>query len=207
VPSSSTKTRLLAAAIEIFAEKGYRDATVADVCEAAGANIASVNYHFGSKENLFRHVLREAFMRSEKEFPLDGGLRPDTPGELRLHAFMAGMIRRNFDPGPAGDFNRIMIHQGTRESAPDELVMSEVGQLQGVILESIILQLVGKLSKTTLAQTKLNIVALCVFPSLAHRLRSHLFPTEMSPVKLSAFIDRQHAFALAGIATFAPANS
>ncbi|WP_379712306.1 TetR/AcrR family transcriptional regulator [Haloferula chungangensis] len=206
MPAPSTKSRLLTAAVGIFAEKGYRDATVAEVCEAAGANIASVNYHFGSKENLFRHVLRKAFKRSEEEFPLDGGLSSDAPGERRLHAFMSGMIRRNFDPGPAGDFNRIMIHQGTREFAPDELVVAEVGELQGVILGSILHQLLGKIPKAILAQAKLNIVALCVFPSLAHRVRAHIFPTEMSPEKLSEFIDRQHAFALAGIATFASAN-
>lgn len=206
MPALTTKKRLLEAAVEIFAEKGYRDATVADVCDAAGANIASVNYHFGSKENLFRHVLREAFMRSEEEFPLDGGLEPKAPAERRLHAFMAGMIRRNLDPGPAGDFNRIMIHQGTREFAPDELILSEVGQLQGEILESILAQLLGKLPNNLLVQAKMDIVALCVFPSLAHRLRSHLFPTEMSASKLTEFIDRQHAFALAGIATLAPAK-
>jgi len=41
----ATKTRqnLLTAASEIFADKGYRDATIAEICERAGTNIAAVN--------------------------------------------------------------------------------------------------------------------------------------------------------------------
>ncbi|WP_170122008.1 TetR/AcrR family transcriptional regulator [Breoghania corrubedonensis] len=45
-------------ACKIFASKGYRDTTVADICEAAQANIASVNYHFGNKESLYRQVFQ-----------------------------------------------------------------------------------------------------------------------------------------------------
>lgn len=54
--TASTRDRLLIAACRIFAAKGYRDTTVADICEAAQANIASVNYHFGNKESLYRQV-------------------------------------------------------------------------------------------------------------------------------------------------------
>ena len=60
-PKTNTKERLLKAASEIFAEKGFRDATVAEICEAAEANIAAVNYHFGNKETLYDEVWLRAF--------------------------------------------------------------------------------------------------------------------------------------------------
>ena len=41
---SGVRTKLLESACRIFAEKGYRDATVAEICEAAGANVAAINY-------------------------------------------------------------------------------------------------------------------------------------------------------------------
>ena len=47
---SGTEKRLLEAAGEIFAEHGYRAATVRQICEKARANIAAVNYYFGDKE-------------------------------------------------------------------------------------------------------------------------------------------------------------
>ena len=60
VAQDPTKVRLLEAAGEEFAEKGYELARVRSICERAGANLAAVNYHFGDKEQLYLDVLREA---------------------------------------------------------------------------------------------------------------------------------------------------
>ena len=55
-----TKTRLLEAAGEEFAEKGFEVARVRSICERAGANLAAVNYHFGDKEQLYVQAVLEA---------------------------------------------------------------------------------------------------------------------------------------------------
>ena len=55
-----TKARLLEAAGEEFAEKGFELARVRAICERAGANLAAVNYHFGDKEQLYVEALLEA---------------------------------------------------------------------------------------------------------------------------------------------------
>src|SRR3954468_7815087 len=55
-----TKARLLDAAGEEFANKGFELARVRAICERAGANLAAVNYHFGDKEALYIQPLREA---------------------------------------------------------------------------------------------------------------------------------------------------
>ena len=60
VTQDPTKARLLEAAGEEFAEKGFELARVRAICERAGANLAAVNYHFGDKEQLYVEVLREA---------------------------------------------------------------------------------------------------------------------------------------------------
>lgn len=41
----------------LFAERGFHGTSIRDITERAGLRLASVNYHFGSKENLFRDVL------------------------------------------------------------------------------------------------------------------------------------------------------
>lgn len=54
---SGTKLALMMAAGELFAEHGLQGASVRAIADKAGANIAAINYYFGSKENLYREVL------------------------------------------------------------------------------------------------------------------------------------------------------
>ncbi len=56
--ADSTRTRLLLAAGEAFAEHGFHGTTIGMICKAAGANIAAVNYHFGGKERLYEETIK-----------------------------------------------------------------------------------------------------------------------------------------------------
>jgi AcrR family transcriptional regulator len=56
----TTRERLLQAATRLFADSGYRGASVRDICNLAGANPGAVSYHFGGKRQLYRAVLRRA---------------------------------------------------------------------------------------------------------------------------------------------------
>ena len=56
----TTRERLLQAATRLFADNGYRGASVRDICNLAGANPGAVSYHFGGKRQLYRAVLRRA---------------------------------------------------------------------------------------------------------------------------------------------------
>ncbi len=56
----STRTRLLDTATSLFAEHGYRGASVRHICDLARANPGAVSYHFGGKRQLYRTVLRRA---------------------------------------------------------------------------------------------------------------------------------------------------
>ena len=56
-----TKGRLLAAASELFAERGFHRTTVRDIAARARVNVAAGNYHYGSKRALYLAVLRAQF--------------------------------------------------------------------------------------------------------------------------------------------------
>ncbi len=62
--SEKTRRRILLAAAEIFAEKGFRTATVRQICAKAEANIAAINYHFDSKENLYYETFKFIFLEA-----------------------------------------------------------------------------------------------------------------------------------------------
>jgi AcrR family transcriptional regulator len=67
---SDVRRRLLEAASEEFAEKGYESATVRDIVARAHANLNSINYYFGSKQELYLEVMRYQVALSEAAHPL-----------------------------------------------------------------------------------------------------------------------------------------
>lgn len=89
-----TKKKLVLAAAELFAEKGYDETSVADICGLADANIASVNYHFGNKENLFFEVLDYCHEIVDETYPL---IKKDAvDAKEKLDYFVQNKLRRIF---------------------------------------------------------------------------------------------------------------
>ena len=95
--SGKTRERLLTAASRIFAEQGFQESTIADICERAETNIASVNYHFGDKETLYLEAWRYAFNQELDLYPSDGGVADDAPAEQRLAGRIRSLIARVAD--------------------------------------------------------------------------------------------------------------
>ena len=52
------KQRLLNAAIQVFATKGYDSASTREICRLAGVNVAAIHYYFGDKASLYRELFR-----------------------------------------------------------------------------------------------------------------------------------------------------
>src|SRR5947199_10001720 len=95
--SRDTRQRLLEAAGEVFAERGFRDATTQEICRRADANIAGVHYHFGDKEELYRTVIQYAEERTAQRPPADQA--PDAPADKRLRAHIESLLVRILDEG------------------------------------------------------------------------------------------------------------
>ncbi len=91
-----TRDAILEEAAKLFAEHGYSGTRVSEICQGAGANSAAVNYYFGSKEELYREVWRQALEREANENPFDGGVAPGASSESRLRGRIAAMIHRFF---------------------------------------------------------------------------------------------------------------
>lgn len=98
----ATRERILEAAGPVFAEVGFRDATVRDICAKAGANLAAVNYHFRDKHGLYTEVFERARCVSDTGW-LDAILAAkDQPAQARLGLFIAGFVQKLLDPGRPG---------------------------------------------------------------------------------------------------------
>jgi AcrR family transcriptional regulator len=80
------RRRLLDAASEEFAEKGYEGATVRDIVARAHANLNSINYYFGSKQELYVEVMRY-------QVALSDAAHPQVPREPRSGEDPATVLR------------------------------------------------------------------------------------------------------------------
>ena len=95
----ATKDRILDAAESLFMEHGFEATSLRSITAAAGVNLAAVNYHFGSKEELFQAVLTRRLdpMNQERVDLLTALEREAAPG--------AGAVRadplRDVRPGAA----------------------------------------------------------------------------------------------------------
>lgn len=139
----ATRQHLLEAAGEVFAEVGFRAATVREICERAGANIAAVNYHFGDKERLYRAVLQETYQTAVKKYPADYGLRDNATAEERLRAFVHSLLLRIFSDGPSGQHGKLMAREMMEPTgALDEVVREDIRPMS-TLLVSIVGELLG----------------------------------------------------------------
>jgi AcrR family transcriptional regulator len=98
IDGQETRRNLLTAASEIFAKKGFREATIAEICRQAKANVAAANYHFGGKEALYVESWRFAFEKSLKTYPPEGGVAADASVEEQLRGRIMAIMRRIIDP-------------------------------------------------------------------------------------------------------------
>jgi AcrR family transcriptional regulator len=97
--------RILAAGIACFAAKGYSGTTTREVAAAAGANIASLAYHFGGKEGLYRAAIGRLY---EQVVALEPALELQGPPEVRIHRLVTllyGLMRAH-----ASEIRLLMRH-------------------------------------------------------------------------------------------------
>ena len=88
-----TRKRLLDAAGELFAERGFAATNVRDITAAAGTNIAAVNYHFGNKEHLYIEAVRHAARSCDLSAPMPMWSEETAP-EQRLRDFIRAFLGR-----------------------------------------------------------------------------------------------------------------
>jgi AcrR family transcriptional regulator len=130
-----TKELLLDSAERLFAEHGFTGTSLRAITQAAGANLAAVNYHFGSKDGLIRAVFRRRLvpLNQQRVALLEAAEAKGVPD-------VAAVIRAFFAPVTAAivsqprdsagwSFARLMSRVGMNPSdATREIVLEELGE-------------------------------------------------------------------------------
>ena len=138
---TETRDRLLKAAERLFADRGFKKVTVRDICRAARANVAAVNYHFGDKLGLYREVMQSAIdgMRGTNDAARAAG--EGQPAEEQLRRYISIFVHRVLAPG--NDTVHKLIHREMNDPTPaldtlvEQGVRPRVEYLSGLIGEII----------------------------------------------------------------------
>ncbi len=197
----STRTRLLDAAGDIFADNGFTATTIQMISQRAGANIASVNYYFGSKENLYHEVLAYGRQINGEAAQYLEDLAADDEPHMALEKFIRQYLSRLLSPNRPEWYNKLIAREiAEPTSALDELIRIKIEPMRAH-LSSIVRSLHGEVSEALNQQIMECIVGQCLFyyrcRHVILRLRSHQQYTEELIDEISANVTQ---FSLGGIA-------
>lgn len=119
-----TRTRLLDAAGQVFAESGFQAATVREICSRAGVNIALVNYHFGDKLELYTEVLRQSIGASGDGI-IKKAIASTAPPEEALREMIHAMLQRVCRADRPGWQFQLMVHEFAQPTPAMSTVIDE----------------------------------------------------------------------------------
>ena len=200
-PGDDPRERILRAAGQEFAAHGFEAATVRDICAAAGANVAAVNYYFGDKRRLYIESVKHAHEERVRQVP-QPDWSPGTPAAVKLRDFVGNLLERMLGDGQQPWEVKLMMREVLQPTeACRELVEDYIRPHFGILL-GILDELVGgTLPQSELRRIGLGIVGQCFLYRAAGGVVAMLVP----PGEIDAFhtpraiADHVTRFALAAV--------
>lgn len=199
----SAKQRLLEAAGQAFADKGFRAATIREICERAGANVAAVNYYFTDKEALYRAVFEHAQERVREHLDRAMGTGEGRPAEDRLREFIRAYARGMLGgDGPPGWFSALVAREMMEPTPMQRDVFEREIRPRSDLLMGIVRELLGPAAtEERVRHCALSVVGQVVFHKLARPVISSLYPGQgYSPADVESLAEHIVGFSLAGVA-------
>lgn len=172
----TTRERLLFAAVHVFARKGFKAATVREICERAGsANLNSVNYYFGGKEKLYREIL-ELLFASHGTY--EGRYPPAHTAEDKLARFVRSYCAMLYGEGEAArDFIRIFNAEMAQPSRFLKPLVIRHTKPQTLAFLEVVRELLGPdVPEAAVRDTCISIGSQILYYSYAWPVFSRVFP-------------------------------
>jgi len=179
--NADCRERILEAAGEIFADFGFRGATVRKICERAEVNVAAINYYFGGKEKLYSEVLRHWHDFAIKKYPLFLGVGEDAPAEERLRGFVRSFLFRLLDRGKPAWFGKLMMREMTEPTRAFERLVKEIVRPRDRVLASIVEKMIGTpVSEEEIRRCCASIIGQCLYYYHARSIIARLYRQDVT---------------------------
>jgi TetR/AcrR family transcriptional regulator, regulator of cefoperazone and chloramphenicol sensitivity len=201
---TETRQRLLEAAGEVFAARGFRAATVREICQRAKANLAAVNYHFGDKERLYTAVLQYTFHCAEP-LPLNFGLGVEATAAARLRAFIRSHLFSLLDAGRPAWHRKLMAREMAEPTRALDAVVDQMIRPEAELLMAIVRDVLGQdANPQRVWQCTASIIGQCLFYHHARPVIMRLDPEQaFTPEAIEQLVEHITQFSLAALRQFA----
>ena len=192
-----TRDKLIDAAGQVFAERGYRSATIREICRRAGANVAAVNYTFGDKMGLYTEVLRHSVRAAQTpamRAALDAGLSPEDAIRGVVRARLQSLCRE-----ARPDWHlRLVMHEFTHPTPAMARVVDEGIRPVYERLRKAVGEIVGLPPDEETTRLSVNsIVGQILFYTFSQPVLSRLQPElKLTPSQLDRIADHITDFSL-----------
>jgi TetR/AcrR family transcriptional regulator, regulator of cefoperazone and chloramphenicol sensitivity len=199
----SAQDRLVEAGETLFCQCGFNETSVRDIAAAADCNVASVNYYFGGKDNLYVEVwrrmlssMREARLTSI-EGVMSGGGRPQLEDLLRSYA------NSFLSPLADGDHSCRFVHLMAREMIdphlPHGMLITEmIAPVMGALVKALC-EVCPGLQRRSVRPTIVSIVGQLVYTVCAMHLFEDSEDRELPALDLNEMVEHIVKFSAAGI--------
>jgi AcrR family transcriptional regulator len=203
--SEDTKAKLIEAAGQVFAESGFRSATVREICSRAGTPLGSVNYHFRDKMGLYTAVIEHAYRSAHEKYPPDSGIENGATPDEKLRAYVRSFLLGILDQSvPAWHMKLILQEVFDPAGALDHLVQNFIQPdqqyLVGILREMLGEEdAVGGEESDFIFLCRLSVVGQCLCYFTGRHVIEGMHPKSFNPADIERIADHITQFSLAGI--------
>jgi TetR/AcrR family transcriptional regulator, regulator of cefoperazone and chloramphenicol sensitivity len=201
-----TKVRLIEAAGEEFADKGFDATRIRAICDRAGANVAAVNYHFGDKEQLYVQTVLDAH-RCGMELGQDDAAVAAGPAEqLRsfIHHFLTHVLAINH---PEDWRHRLMLREMLHPTSASDVLVRESIRPHFERLQQIMRQFCPDADARKLNALSFSVIGQCLHYRMARPVTERLIgPEAFHALDLDFLTDHITSFCLAALGSIPPLN-
>jgi len=203
--SDDTATRILDAAEVLFAENGFAGTSSRDITSSAGCNVASINYYFSGKDNLYKQVCKRR-LNTLRDFRINSinDYMAQSPEDISLegllHNFSKAFLAPLIEEASGRNVMKLMVREMLYPQLPANMVFDELILPMATVLQQAMVKVCPGLDEQQALWSIFSLVGqLFHTMHIQGMLANHPDEKFSSGFEVSAAIDHVVAFTVAGV--------
>lgn len=172
-----TRARVVEAAGQVFAAKGFEGATVREICNLGRANLAAVNYYFGDKRRLYLAAVERAYSHRAEQVPFPAWSE-DTSPQKKLADFVLTLLTRMVGQGGEQWERELMLREVAQPTDACQELVQDFIRPQFQVLYHILEELLPRATPARLRLVAFSVVGQCLHYRVTDPVIRMLVPAE-----------------------------